>query len=158
MNSIPDISATLRGHLQQSGRTGQSLREAAGLSRQTFANVMGGEHDYKLSTLLALADRLGLEVRVAHYPPYCSKYNPIERRMFCHVTRACQGVLFDSVGTVKRLIEGARTEKGLCVSVGVSEKEYEVGRKYTAGFKESMKIAFDDHLPKWNYRALPSAA
>ena len=62
MNSIPEISATLRGHLQQSGRTGQSLREAAGLSRQTFANVMGGEHDYKLSTLLALADRLGLEV------------------------------------------------------------------------------------------------
>ena len=108
--------------------------------------------------LQKLADRLGLEIRVAHYPPYCSKYNPIERRMFCHVTRACQGVLFDSVGTVKRLIEGARTEKGLCVTVGVSEKEYEVGRKYTAGFKESMKIAFDDHLPKWNYRALPSAA
>jgi len=108
--------------------------------------------------LQGLSDRLGLEVRVAHYPPYCSKYNPIERRMFCHVTRACQGVLFDSVGTVKRLIEGTRTAKGLCVSVRVSEKVYEVGRKYTEGFKESMKIAFDDHLPKWNYRALPSAA
>ena len=49
-----------------------------------------------------LSDRLGLELRVAHYPPYCSKYNPIERRMFCHVTRACQGVLFDSVPTVEK--------------------------------------------------------
>lgn len=106
--------------------------------------------------LQGLADRLGLEIRVCHYPPYCSKYNPIERRMFCHVTRACQGVLFDSVGTVKRLIEGTRTAKGLCVSVGVSEKVYEVGRKYAEGFKEDMKIRFDDHLPKWNYRALPS--
>lgn len=62
MNSIPEISAALRHQLQHSGRTGQSLREAAGLSRQTFTNVMGGENDFKLSTLLALADRLGLEL------------------------------------------------------------------------------------------------
>jgi hypothetical protein len=32
--------------------------------------------------LQKLADRLGLEIRVAHYPPYCSKYNPIEHRLF----------------------------------------------------------------------------
>ncbi len=41
--------------------------------------------------LQKLATRLGLEIRVAHYPPYCSKYNPIERRLFPHVTRACRG-------------------------------------------------------------------
>ena len=104
-----------------------------------------------------LSDRIGLEVRVAHYPPYCSKYNPIERRMFCHVTRACQGVLFDSVATVKRLIEKTRTATGLGVVVEVLDKVYETGRKYAEGFKESMKILFDDYLPKWNYRAVPSA-
>src|SRR5271154_2986416 len=32
--------------------------------------------------LQALVDRLGIEIRVAHYPPYCSKYNPIEHRLF----------------------------------------------------------------------------
>ncbi|WAC71508.1 helix-turn-helix domain-containing protein [Roseateles sp. SL47] len=62
MNTIPEVSAELRRVLKQSGRTGQSLREAAGLSRQTFSNVMGGTSDFKLSTLLALADRLGLEL------------------------------------------------------------------------------------------------
>ena len=36
--------------------------------------------------LQKLANRLGLEIRVAHYPPYCSKYNPIEHRMFAHVS------------------------------------------------------------------------
>ena len=41
--------------------------------------------------LRGLANRLGLEIRVAHYPPYCSKHNPIEHRVFPHVTRACQG-------------------------------------------------------------------
>ena len=30
------------------------------------------------------------------------------------------------------------------------------GRTYTAGFKENMAIRFDDVLPKWNYRAVPS--
>jgi len=44
--------------------------------------------------LQKLADRLKIEIRVAHYPPYCSKYNPIEHRLFAHVTRACRGVIF----------------------------------------------------------------
>nr|WP_236631654.1 ISAzo13 family transposase [Endozoicomonas numazuensis] len=42
--------------------------------------------------LQALSNRLGLKIRIAHYPPYCSKYNPIEHRLFPHVTRACKGV------------------------------------------------------------------
>jgi hypothetical protein len=33
---------------------------------------------------------------------------------------------------------------------------YETGRKCADGFKESMTIAFDKILPKWNYRAIPS--
>ena len=51
--------------------------------------------------LQKLAQRLGLEIRVAHYPPYCSKYNPIEHRLFPHVTRACQGVVFHTLEIVK---------------------------------------------------------
>jgi hypothetical protein len=106
--------------------------------------------------LQKLSDRLGMEIRVAHYPPYCSKYNPIERRLFCHMTRACQGVLFDSVATVKRLLENTQTAAGLNVVVEVMDKVYQTGRKYTEGFKENMAIRFDDLLPKWNYRAIPS--
>ena len=106
--------------------------------------------------LQGLADRLGVEIRVAHYPPYCSKYNPIERRLFPHVTRACQGVLFDSVATVKRLLEKTSTTTGLGVVVEILDKVYQTGRAYTKGFKETMKILFDDILPKWNYRAVPS--
>ncbi len=40
---------------------------------------------------------LGIEIRIAHYPPYTSKYNPIEHRLFPHITRACTGVIFDSL-------------------------------------------------------------
>jgi Rhodopirellula transposase DDE domain len=108
--------------------------------------------------LQKLADRLGREIRIAHYPPYCSKYNPIERRLFPHVTRACQGVIFDSVATVKRLLEKTRTATGLGVVVEVLEKVYQTGRKYAEGFKKEMKIVFDKYLPKWNYRAIPATS
>ena len=44
--------------------------------------------------LQKLVDKINIEIRVAHYPPYASKYNPIEHRLFPHLTRACQGVIF----------------------------------------------------------------
>ena len=103
-----------------------------------------------------MSDRLGLEIRMAHYPPYCSKYNPIEHRLFPHLTRACQGVIFESMELVKELMEKARTSTGLRVTVEILDKVYQTGRKYAEGFKEDMKIMFDEIMPKWNYRAVPS--
>jgi hypothetical protein len=105
--------------------------------------------------LQRLVDRLGVEIRVAHYPPHCSKYNPIEHRLFPHLTRACQGVIFESMELVRQLMEKARTSTGLEVTVDILDKVYHTGRKYAEGFKESMKIVFDETLPKWNYRAVP---
>ena len=105
--------------------------------------------------LQALANDLGLEIRLAHYPPYCSKYNPIEHRMFSHVTRACQGVVFQTMGIVKQLMEKTSTAKGLTVTVDLLDKVYETGRKCATDFKETMKLLFDKTMPKWNYRAMP---
>jgi len=105
--------------------------------------------------LQRLAERLGLELRVAHYPPYCSKHNPIEHRVFPHITQACQGVIFHTVEIAKQFIERAKTSTGLHVTVSILEKVYATARKCTQGFKENMKIIFDNHLPKWNYRAVP---
>jgi hypothetical protein len=106
--------------------------------------------------LQKLADLLKMEIRVAHYPPYCSKYNPIEHRLFPHVTRACQGVVFHTVEIVKELVAKTKTGTGLKVTVDVIDKVYEVGRKCSKGFKETMRLIFDEHLPKWNYRAIPA--
>jgi hypothetical protein len=107
--------------------------------------------------LQALADELGIEIRIAHYPPYCSKYNPIEHRLFPHVTRACQGVIFTSIELVKELMEKTNTATGLKAFVHIIDKVYETGRKVAADFKETMRIVFDDFLPHWNYRAIPIA-
>jgi hypothetical protein len=105
--------------------------------------------------LQELVNAIGLEIRVAHYPSYCSKYNPIERRFFPHVGRACQGVLFDTLDTVVRLMRKASTKTGLKTTVNVIRRAYETGRQVADEFRASMPILFDKILPKWNYRAIP---
>jgi len=107
--------------------------------------------------LQKLANRLGLKIRICHYPPYCSKYNPIEHRVFPHVTRACKGVPLETIETTKYYIEKTETTKGLSVVVRIMEKVYQIGRKYAGDFKKTMTIKFDEHLPKWNYTAIPDA-
>ncbi len=89
-------------------------------------------------------NEIGIEIRIAHYPPYTSKYNPIEHRLFPHLTRACQGVIFTSLALVKTLMEKTRTNTGLSVVVNVVDQVYETGRKVTDNFKKTLKIVFDE--------------
>jgi len=105
--------------------------------------------------LQKLVNEIGIEIRIAHYPPYTSKYNPIEHRLFPHVTRACQGVIFTSIELVKELMEKTTTSTGLKVTVQIIDKVYETARKVADDFKETMQIVFDDFLPQWNYTAVP---
>ena len=105
--------------------------------------------------LQTLADDIGIEIRIAHYPPYCSKYNPIEHRLFPHVTRACQGVVFKSVDIVCELMAKTNTQQGLSVTIDIIDRAYKTGRKVADGFKENMTIVFDNLLPQWNYTAVP---
>lgn len=105
--------------------------------------------------LQGLANEFGIEIRIAHYPPYTSKYNPIEHRLFPHVSRVCQGVIFDSVQTVQQLMATATTRTGLKVFTTILDKTYQTGRKVADDFKSNMKIVFDAFLPQWNYTAKP---
>ena len=122
----------------------------------------GGSNDYRRylfkQYLQVLADRMQLDVRVAHYPPYTSKYNPIEHRLFPHVTRACAGVSLTDVATAVQLMRKTRTRTGLHVTVEVVNKYYATGQKYSPAFREAMALFFDDDLSAWNYRAVPGAA
>jgi hypothetical protein len=112
-------------------------------------------HVFK-EALQNLSDRLGLEIRIAHYPPYCSKHNPIEHRLFAHVTRACQGVTFHTVEIARQFMAKAQTTTGLKVTAEVLGGVYVKGKKVAADFLTNMRIVFDEHLPRWNYRAVPA--
>ncbi len=103
-----------------------------------------------------MVDEIGIEIRMAHYPPYTSKWNPVEHLVFPHITRAMQGVILKSYDTVKNLIDHTSTATGLKVRANIIEQKYETGRKYASDFKKNMRIIFDDYLGQWNYRAIPA--
>ena len=105
--------------------------------------------------LESLASRIGLEIRVAHYPPHCSKYNPIEHRFFPHVTRACQGLLLTSIEVTSQAMARASTKQGLKTTVHVLTGDYPLQEGYPEEYPKTMKIRFDEELPVWNYRAIP---
>jgi hypothetical protein len=119
----------------------------------------GGSNGYRhyifKEDLQHLANELELPIRIAHYPPYCSKYNPIEHRLFPHVTRACKGVIFHTLEIVQKFIRRTTTRTGLRITLNTFTKAYQTGRKASAEFLETLPIVFDDFLPQWNYTVVP---
>ena len=105
--------------------------------------------------LQALANELNIAIRIADYPPYTSKYNPIEHRLFPHVSRACQGVVFKTFEIARYFMAKTATKTGLTVFTSILDQVFKTKRKVSADFKENIPIHFDDFLPKWNYVAFP---
>jgi hypothetical protein len=81
--------------------------------------------------LQQLADELGLDVTVCHYPPGTSKWNKIEHRMFSFISLNWKGQPLVSYETVVNLIGSTRTQTGLRVKATLDSREYEVGVKIT---------------------------
>lgn len=105
-----------------------------------------------------LANAINLPIRIAHFPSYCSKYNPIERRFFPHVGRACEGMLFDSLNRVVELMQRTATRTGLRTTVHVIKKMYRTGRVATDAMKQALNTVYDFVIPKWNYVTHPNCA
>ncbi len=103
--------------------------------------------------LVALSRRLGLRLRVAHYPPYTSKWHPIEHRLFSQVERSLSGVILDSARTAREAIQRTRTQTGLTAKACLLDTVYELGRKCSETFHEIKHkfIRHDSVLGKWNY-------
>jgi hypothetical protein len=89
---------------------------------------------------------------IAHYPPYCSKWNPIEHRAFSVISKKWQGIVFDNYNIIKELAEQTTTKTGFSVKAHINTKQYETGRKASEKFMKIMPVIFDDFLPKWNYK------
>jgi hypothetical protein len=98
-----------------------------------------------------LVNRIGIPIRVAHYPPHCSKYNPIEHRLFPHVTRAWSGVVFRTLEIAIKCLKRIWTSAGLKVTYAVLDKVYQLQRAASERFLDSYPIQFANNLPEWNY-------
>ena len=119
----------------------------------------GGSNGYRhhvfKEELHRLAEDLGMSIRVAHYPPGCSKYNPIEHCMFCHVTRALPRRGAADAGHCQTIHSPRHNCHGLRVVAETTQRIYANGLRANAEFIEKMPIRFHHFLPDLNYTARP---
>jgi hypothetical protein len=102
-----------------------------------------------------VVEATGLLIRVAHYPPGCSKYNPIEHRLFPHVTRKLQGLFLPSLEFFRDLSKRATTVTGLRVFARSLCGPYETGKRAAVDCAQRLRILYDSVLPRWNYLVIP---
>ncbi len=105
--------------------------------------------------LQQLANATGLLIEVCHYPPGTSKWNKIEHRLFCHITRNWQGVPLETMEIVVNLIGSTHTKDGLEVHAWLDEKEYQKAKTVTDAQLAEVQIRRDSFHGEWNYQILP---
>lgn len=107
--------------------------------------------------LQQLANRWGVAITVAHYPPGASKWNPIEHRLFSHISHNWQGVPLKDYATMLNFIRHTTTESGLRCRAVLDSRQYPTKVKITTEQKQHIRLKKRKVLPQWNYTILPQA-
>ena len=105
--------------------------------------------------LQRLADQTGMTIEVCHYPPGTSKWNKIEHRLFCHITRNWRGVPLETHQVVVNLVSSTRTDQGLAVHCQLDEQGYQKGRKISDMQMSELNLKHNAFHGDWNYEIRP---
>jgi transposase len=108
-----------------------------------------------LTELQRLADELEMIIEVCHFPPGTSKWNKIEHRLFCHITRNWKGVPLETLEIVVSLIGSTTTEEGLEVHAWLDSQTYEKGRTVSDTELSAVQIKRNPFHGDWNYEVHP---
>ncbi len=108
-----------------------------------------------LFRLKQFSERSKLRIHNVYYPPYHSKYNPIER-VWSSLEKHWNGTLLNSVNTVPEWTK-TMTWKAMTPVVNLIDKVYSKGVKLTKSEKEDVedKIIRNSELPKWDLLIMP---
>ncbi len=105
-----------------------------------------------------LANRLGLEVTVCHYPTGASKWNPVEHRLFGPVSINWAGKPLRTFAAMLSYIRGTTTATGLKVKAFLLDQPYLKGMKVSDQEMKALNLERHDRCPQWNYTIKPQRA
>jgi hypothetical protein len=105
-----------------------------------------------------LADCIGLEVTVCHYPTGTSKWNPIEHRLFGPISINWAGKPLCTFEFMLACIRGTLTTTGLQVNAFLVEDVYQKGIQVTKATMETLSLEMHAVCPRWNYTIKPRLA
>ena len=134
-----------------------------GAARLLITADAGGSNGYRprawKAGLAALATDTGLEITVCHFPPGTSKWNKIEHRLFCHITRTWRGRPLTSYQVVVNTIAATATSTGLTVTAVLDENSYPTGAEVSDAQMQHLEdrvITRHAFHGDWNYAILPA--
>jgi len=111
---------------------------------------------WKLSLQQKLCNEYGLTLIVCHYPTGCSKWNPIEHRLFSFISKNWEGKPLKTLEVMLGYIRGTTTVKGLSVKASLDEAYYGRGQKISSDDMARLNITPHAICPKWNYTICPA--
>ncbi len=112
-------------------------------------------HLWKQQLQERLCDGLGLAVTVCHYPPGCSKWNPIEHRLFGPISLNWAGKPLHTWDTLLAFLRGTTTATGLDVRAERLERLYPTGLRVSPEEMATLNLTAHDVCPSWNYTISP---
>ena len=125
----------------------------------TITADSGGSNSYRGRAwkvdLQGFADETGLRLRVSHFPPATSKWNKIEHRLFCHISKNWRAKPLVTRQAVVELIGNTTTTTGLQVRAELDTHSYPTGRIITDEELASVNIRPDAFHGEWNYLIVP---
>ena len=130
-------------------------------SKRIYINADGGgSNRYRgylwKYELQQIADLTGLEIHMSHFPPGTSKWNKVEHRLFCYITKNWQGKPLVDVETVVNLISSTTTRNGLKVNCVVDTNKYELKKQISNEMIGTINIEECEQFGKWNYIIRPN--
>ena len=125
-------------------------------SKKLFITVdSGGSNGYRCHLwkheIQKFANETDLVIEVSRLPPGTSKWNKIEHRLFCHITRNWRGIPLETFETVVERIGNTRTKNGLSVTSFLDANLYPKGKKVTEKDKDEINMTKNSFHGEWNY-------
>jgi Rhodopirellula transposase DDE domain len=127
--------------------------------RLLITAAAGGSNSYRSRlwkvALQGLANEVGLRISVCHFPPGTSKWNKIEHRMFCHITKNWRGKPLRSRAIVVNLIGHTTTKTGLRIQAELDANAYRTGLKVSDKELAAVRLSKASFHGEWNYTIAP---
>jgi len=119
----------------------------------------GGSNGYRVrlwkTELQKLATELNMTIHVSHFPPGTSKWNKIEHKLFCFISKNWRGKPLIDLATVINLIGSVRTKTGLTVKAKLDKNYYAKGIKISDEELKAVKLKQEEFHGEWNYCIYP---
>ncbi len=105
--------------------------------------------------LQRLADELGIEISVHHFPPGTSKWNKIEHRLFSFISMNWRAKPLVSYRVIVDLISATTTQTGLTVHCELDTNAYPKGVAVPDREMETINLIRNEFHGEWNYEIRP---